>query len=72
MILFKTENGLSWINPVTVQAVEVESDWAVISTPQKQITVSTNDNLEALAELLHRQDLSELLENCQVEWALPF
>lgn len=72
MILFKTENGLSWINPTAVQSVDMASDWAVICTPQKQISVSTSENLEALAELLHRQDLNELIEHCETEWALPF
>ena len=72
MILFKTETGLSWINPSAVQSVDMASDWAVISTPHKQITVSTNENLEALTELLHFPDLNELIESCETEWALPF
>jgi hypothetical protein len=72
MILFRTASGLSWINPATVQAVEVESEWSVVTTAQKTLTVSTADNLEALAELVQRHDLNELVESCETAWALPF
>lgn len=74
MIKLKGENGLFWINPEAIEVVKVESDWSTVTTPRQTLTIRTNDNAEALANLLQCDSPEDLLADCVFmrEWEPPF